>query len=260
MEWDNRAALFTAGFYTAIVFIMLFFGFTTKLPLPGEEGILVNFGDDETGFGKVEPRPVDEIIKQEEVQKKQVVSSPQQESPMTQDFEDAPVLKTKKKTEQTAVKKVETKKVVEEQPKEQKPVVDKRALFGRNTNTTSTGSEGVSSGTGNQGSENGDVNSTNHSLGGGFGQGISFDLGGRSSLSLPSPEFNYQKEGTVVVQITVDRTGRVTNAVSGVKGSTTMDSYLREVAKKAALSSKFSSKDDGPEYQTGYITYVFRLK
>lgn len=259
MEWDNRAALYTAGFFTLVLFLLLFFGFTTKLPLPGEEGILVNFGDDETGFGKVEPRPVDEIIKQQEV-KKIETSQPVKESSMTQDYEDAPAIKTVKKTEQKTVKKEEPKKIQEEQPKEQKPVVDKRALFGRNNNTTSSGSEGVSSGTGNQGSINGDVNSDNHSLGGGVGQGISFNLNGRSSVALPSPEFNHQKEGRVVVQITVDRSGKVTNAIPGVKGSTTLDTYLCEVAKKAALASKFNTKEDAPMFQTGTIEYVFRLK
>ena len=32
-----------------VLALLLFFGFFTPLPLPGEEGILVNFGDSETG-------------------------------------------------------------------------------------------------------------------------------------------------------------------------------------------------------------------
>jgi TonB family protein len=260
MEWDNRAAIITVGFLTAVLFLLMFFGFTTKLPLPGEEGILVNFGDDETGFGVVEPRPNEDIIKEEQVKKIETVKTPEKEAALTQDYEDAPAIKMPKKTEKTTIKKEDQKIVKEEQPKEQKPVVDSRALFGQNNKTTYSGSEGVTSGTGNQGSVNGDVNSDNHSVGGGAGQGISFNLNGRSSVALPSPEFNHQKEGRVVVQITVDRSGRVTNAIPGVKGSTTLDNYLLEVAKNAALISKFNTSEEAPIYQSGTIEYVFRLR
>ncbi|MBN1117032.1 MAG: TonB family protein [Bacteroidales bacterium] len=260
MDWNNRAFLLTAGVYTLALFFFLFFGFITPLPLPSEEGIMINFGDDETGFGNVEPRPVERVVKQPEV--KQVSTPvPVQQTQMTQDYEDAPAVEAPKQQKQTVTTPKEPEKKVEEKVEEKpEPVVDQRALFGKNRNTTSTASEGESGGNGNQGSENGDVTSDNHSLGGGVGDGISFSLDGRSALSLPSPVFDHQKEGKVVVQVTVDRTGRVTNAIPGVKGSTTLDNYLLAAAKKAALSSKFNTKEDAPLYQSGTITYVFRLR
>jgi TonB family protein len=258
MEWDRRAFLLTAAVFTLMFIMFLFLGFTTPLPLPGEEGILINFGDDETGSGRVEPRPVERVEKRPQV--KQEESAPQKVTPtqMTQDYEEAPAVRTPKEQKTTPVKK-ETKKI-DEVKEEKQPEVDQRALFGRNRNTTSTSSEGDAGNEGNQGDPSGDIDSDNRSLGGGTGDGISFSLSGRSAVKLPQPDFDHQKEGKVVVQVTVDRSGRVTNAVPGVKGSTTLDSYLLSVAKKAALSSKFNTKEDAPLYQTGTITYVFRLR
>jgi TonB family protein len=259
MEWNNRAMIYTAAVYTIIVFILLFFGFSTQLPLPGEGGILINFGEDESGMGVQEPRVTEKIENQPRIEQVKAVSASSEQAQLTQDYEDAPAVKAEKPKKQTTPT-TQIKKTTEQPQEAVKPVVDSRAIYGKKTNSNYSGSEGVNGGTGNQGDPNGDVNSDNHSLGGGIGEGISFSLNGRSAISLPPPEFNNQKEGTVVVKITVDRTGRVTNANPGEKGSTTLDSYLLSVAKKAALASRFNSKDDAQQFQTGTITYVFRLK
>ena len=58
----------------------------------------------------------------------------------------------------------------------------------------------------------------------------------------------------------VDRTGKVTSAEPGVKGSTTLDKDLLAAAKRAALASRFNNKPDAPIIQEGIITYVFRLR
>ena len=46
----------TIIFHILLLLVLIFFGLSTPLPLPGEEGILINFGDDDQGFGKVEPK------------------------------------------------------------------------------------------------------------------------------------------------------------------------------------------------------------
>ncbi len=40
-----------------IVFFLMYFGILNTIPTPPDEGILVNFGDSETGFGMEEPAP-----------------------------------------------------------------------------------------------------------------------------------------------------------------------------------------------------------
>ncbi|MCK4700373.1 MAG: TonB family protein, partial [Bacteroidales bacterium] len=114
----------------------------------------------------------------------------------------------------------------------------------------------------NQGSETGSVNSDNHSSGiSGLGdKGISYSLAGRTPQSLPKPEYNYQAEGIVVVEVTVNQNGNVTKATAGVKGSTTLNNNLLKAAQKAALAAKFDRKPNAAAFQKGTITYHFLLQ
>jgi outer membrane biosynthesis protein TonB len=270
MNISRRGLIGTSVFHSIVFLLIAFFGFKTPLPLPAEQGILVNFGDSEFGMGSEEPM-VNEVPKKEKslpITENTEKSKPRV-SIMTQDFEEAPAVasdnKPKKKEPEKKKEKPtpQTKQPVAKvkQPVEETPAVNPQALYrGRKTGTSYTGSEGIAGGKGNQGSLSGSVNATDHSLGGGFGGGISASLIGRQSLSLPKPEYDFQKEGKVVVEIKVDRNGNVVSAVPGVKGSTTLDSYLCSMAKKAAMDSKFDINSDAPLNQVGTISYIFKLK
>ena len=130
----------------------------------------------------------------------------------------------------------------------------------KNAGTNTTG-EGITGGAGNQGSLTGSVDSKVRGEGSGLGdKGIAYDLQGRGFQSLPSPKYNYQGEGTVVVEVSVDRSGKVIEAVAGTKGSTTLDEYLLKVAKDAAMQARFDAKPDAPLIQKGTITFSFILK
>lgn len=265
----KKGIIGTIIFHVIIVAIFMAFGYSTPLPLPEEEGILINFGNVDEGFGKEEPQ-YSESIQQKSVEEKQepkpeTTTSEADDGSITQDFEDAPAVKEqgkKKKTEETKKepqpeqKKEETKEVKEERK------VNEQALFpGRNRDNNNSSSEGETQGKTNQGSTTGSVDSQNHVGGDSMGaNGTSFSLAGRNPESLPKPEYNYQIEGKVVVEITVDKYGNVTDAVPGAKGSTTLDANLLAAAKKAALKAKFDKKPDAPAYQKGTITYFFRLQ
>ncbi len=103
------------------------------------------------------------------------------------------------------------------------------------------------------------IDENNKSAGTGT-EGISYDLAGRQARSLPKPTYDIQSEGIVVVEITVDGNGNVTQAVPGVKGSTTLDEYFLRVAREAAMKAKFDRKPDAPVIQKGTITYHFILR
>jgi len=268
MDLDRRGLIGTIAVHVILLTIFVFFGFRTPLPLPEEAGILINFGDSDFGSGPTEPMFNEEPVPQppEEFIEETVEETTEESPIMTQDTEEAPSISAKKEVEKKEEKK---KDPVERKPQprqtepkvEEKPKIDPRAMYsGRKSNTTYSGSQGNTSGSGNQGSTTGDVDATNYGLGGGSGNRPGFYLEGRNALSLPTPNIDTQKEGKVVVQIKVDRQGNVVDAIPGVKGSTTLDSYLLSVAKKAALSSKFDSKSDAAFYQSGTITYIFRLK
>jgi TonB family protein len=259
----------TIIFHLIIGAIFMLFGYSTPLPLPEEEGILINFGTSDNGFGAEEPMYSNAI--QEQAQEESQESTPEptstetDEGYTTQDFEEAPAVQEQGEKEKTEEKKPEPKPEPEKEEKieeEKKREVNTNALFpGRDRNANTNSSEGETTGEGNQGSTTGSIDSQNHTGGNSMGtNGTSFSLAGRNPESLPKPAYNYQIEGKVVVEITVDKYGKVTNAVPGVKGSTTLDANLLSAAKNAALKAHFDKKPDAPAYQKGTITYFFKLQ
>lgn len=269
MSSKAKSILGSVIIHAILLVLLLLFGFRTPLPLPAEQGILINFGTSDQGSGFAEPKPA---VAASNNAVKQAPAETDKETPLTQDFEEAaaiptpkPVTKPKPKPEtKPNPKPVETVKPQTEQPKpvEEKPrEVNQQALFpGKKPGGSETG-EGETGNPGNQGSVDGSTESNSH-VGGpvGGGDGISFSLGGRSPLSLPLPQYPKQKSGKVVVAVTVDRDGKVTKATGGAKGSTTTDVDLVRAAEKAALLAKFNLKSDAPAEQSGTITYVFRLQ
>jgi colicin import membrane protein len=273
--------------HLGILAILLIVGFSAPKPPEIERGILVNFGTDETGSGLIEPSPPQSREDAAQAQPANAIAQPAKEEPLvTQNFDkEAPEIKKvdpeaekrkkerletdRKKREEIEVERI--RKAAEETEKkrveaEQKRVSDivnrtKNALSNSKNTGTNTNSEGISGGQGNQGVPSGSVNSKIRGDGSGTGdKGISYDLQGRGFQSLPSPKYDYQGEGKVVVEVSVDRSGKVTNAVPGGKGSTTLDEYLLTVAKEAALKATFEAKPGAPVIQKGTITYNFILK
>jgi colicin import membrane protein len=271
--------------HAVLILLLVLVGFSVPPPPETEEGILVNFGSGETGSGLIEPStPVTESRATPPPPVK--AATEQSEEPLlTQDNEEAPeVKKVDPAAEKKRLEKIEAdRKIKEEREAEKKRIAEeelerkrveaeqkrqediinrtKNALANsRNAGTNST-SEGITGGQGNQGSVNGSVDSKTRGEGSGLGDnGISYDLQGRGFQSLPPPKYDYQGEGKVVVEVSVNRDGMVIQAVPGTKGSTTLDEYLLKVAKEAALKARFKAKPDAPVIQKGTITYNFILK
>ncbi len=273
----------SAVVHILLAVLILLVTFKVKIPEPTEEGLLVNFGFDETGSGLYEPAP-------------EPVSPPPpppsagadaaEEAILTQDFEEAVEVKKKEPSPEELRKQAEARaaeaKRREEAEAERKRIeqetaerlkreeeqrrIDQanaraRGAFSNTGNVGTAGqSQGVAGGQGNQGVESGTPDAPNYGPGGGSGtQGISFDLGGRKAQSLFKPPYDIQEDGTVVVAITVDRSGRVTEATPGIKGSTTLNENLLKLAKEAALKTTFEKSNDAPIIQKGTITYIFKL-
>lgn len=240
---------------------LILFGFSTPLPLPGEEGILINFGTDDQGMGLREPQKTD---KPASTPTQTPVTEKIEEVPITQDFEEAPSIDEPKakpdikpKEEKPEDKPKEKEKEAEEKPRE----IDQRILFpGKKANGDSSG-EGDATVKGNQGDVEGSVDSQNREGGTtSGGEGISFSLGNRGAQSLPQPEYPRQKSGRIVVEVTVNRNGYVTKARGGIRGSTSTDTELIKAAEKAALRARFNINREAPASQMGTITYIFKLQ
>jgi TolA protein len=338
----KEGIIVTVVYHVIVLLLLLFMGFYTPLPLPQEKGVLVDFGDSETGIGEQEPAPKPEPQPQQQQQTQEQVTPPPPPEPaqpavaeqqpdesgeevITQDFEEtAAIDEGKKKEEEEARKKREEeerkRKELEEQRRkkelerqkeeeemrrrlaeaeqrrqdslrkieearlaEQRRIAEKRRqdsikraeeqariaainsraenVFGQsagqNDNSNSSSGQGVTYEGGNQGTTTGTAGAERYGHGG--GEGISFDLTGRSAVNIEKPTYPGQEEGVVVVRITVDKYGRVTKAEPGVRGSTSIESDLLNAAKNAALSTRFNQDNEAPAFQTGTITYRFVL-
>ena len=119
------------------------------------------------------------------------------------------------------------------------------------------GSKGNTTGTGIQGSPDGNAAEGATTGVGGYG---TFSLGGRSigPGGLPKPVYNVQDEGKVVVNITVNPAGQVI-ATSINRQTNTVNPALRKAAEDAAKKARFNTVS-GLNNQAGTITYYFNLK
>lgn len=298
---EHRTGLIgTLVTHGVILIFLLYFGILITKPAtpPFEEGILVNFGDSETGLGLEEPAPGERepsVKPIESASEKLVlppppskkVFSPDDDPIVTQDVEKTVAVKTPKKKAVEKVIDPEKQRLAEEerlqkaeqlrqQKEEQQRMaqaaaeqrkigeINSRAknVFGgggKGSPDSKSTSQGITYGTGNQGVPQGSANAERYGPGGGIGNGVSFSLDGRTSQSLPKPRYPGNEEGVVVVQVTVNKSGQVTKAEAGVRGSNTADPELISAAKKAALQAKFNVDNNAPAYQTGTITYRFVL-
>ncbi len=122
-EEHKKGIIGTIIYHVAILLLLIFLGFFTPLPLPGEEGILVNFGTSDNGLGDREPSPQRRApepvqaqpVQQEEQQQEAAppvttpppsVPEPQpaEEVAMTQDYEETAAIEAaeKKRKEEEA--------------------------------------------------------------------------------------------------------------------------------------------------------------
>lgn len=268
-----------------VVVLLLLLLLKLVAPEPQEEGgVPVMLGNTEMAQGTDDPYSLTEVdvLPQPETSlpEPEVVPEPEVKQPMiTQD--DEPSIVVKKEKPKTEKKKTETKKPVKvekpkqpvkpvEQPKE-KTEAEKRAeaeraaaqaaankiagAFGKGSQMGSKGNAG--SGTGVQGSPDGNASEGKTSGVGGYG---TFDLNGRSlgAGGLPVPVYNVQDEGRVVVTIVVNPAGQVIST-SINKRTNTVNPTLRKAAEEAARKARFN-KVDGVNNQSGTITYYFKLK
>lgn len=178
----KRGIAGTIVFHAIVLLLLIFLKFFTPLPLPGEEGILVNFGTSENGLGEFEPSPAmsdpspaEPVEEQEEIVPP-VISQPKpqpkpteaKEQIMTQDYEKTAAIEAaenKKKVdeqkrkdllaEQERIRKAEAEKIAKAEAEkkareeQQRKIneINSRAQGAFSSKGTGTGGKGTDTGT-----------------------------------------------------------------------------------------------------------------
>ena len=261
--------------HVAVIALLILVSFT--LPNNQDEGgVPVMMGDVDASLGNYDPstmvdvdvlppEDVPEVVESQETVEQEMITQTEEETvvikPKVEPKKEKP--EVVKKPEKTAAEKAaEAKKLAEEKAERERKAAAEAAAkrvsgaFGKGAQMD--GSKGTAnSGTGVEGSKDGDSSSGAKTGAGGYG---TFDLGGRSigEGGLPRPVYNVQEEGRVVVSITVNPAGHVI-ATSINRQTNTVNTALRKAAEDAAKRARFNAVE-GVNNQTGTITYYFNLR
>jgi len=294
----------TVIFHGIIVLILLFMGFSTPLPLPEEQGILIAFGNTNNGLGNTQASIAKDVTpsktkKTKPVAKRTNTPKAKTEKVLTQDFEDAPSIKSgkakkkkkikpkkklsakeikarKERAEKRKQERIEKERIRKEQEKQRRLEAERirkeKARQAKIANINkqaksifgkktgnNSGNSGNTSGKGNMGKPQGSLDGNYNGTGTG-NSGVSYSLSGRSATNIIKPATSFQKSGKVVVTIYVNKYGKVTRATAGARGTTTHDTKLHKLAEKAALKTTFNTDRKAAATQKGTITYIFIVK
>lgn len=257
---EKKSFAITSGIFVIIALICIFFGLTYMDP-PPENGIAVNFGTSDNGRGDVEPAETQAAAAQP-------VSKPvdAQEDLSTQD-DDSPVVAPKKEkvkpiTNPTKTTPTNTKPTTQPQ-QETKPTVNSAAanmVKGKGKNPSS--GEGDGDADGNKGQLNGTMYGNSYwgsGSGTGSGNGTKWGLKGRSLAGNDKVVQQCNEEGTIVIQVTVNKQGRVVSAQYSAKGSNSTSQCLIQPAIATAKTFKWNQALDAPDNQIGFVEINFRV-
>jgi TonB family protein len=224
----------TILYLIGVVALLLLLGFTTPLPLPKEEAILIDFG----GGGNIDAGASSPTTSNEQNASTQNSSN---SGVNTQDFEDAASMQSSTTPNNNTNNTANT---------QTNPNADRlNNLFGGGIfgNGTGSGNSGTGTGSGNPGNGTGGDGS-----GAGPG-GVGGGIGNRGLVKKVDPVGKDNMFGKVVLKITVNEQGNVTDITLV---STTCNECVQP-AKDAVKQWKYESKP-GAGYQTGQIVIEFK--
>ncbi len=272
---NTKALIWTVGVHALLLLMFLFMKYTMPAQVPVEDtGLEVNLGTSENGYGTDQPEdPEDPAASSAAVAVNAASSNNSNDREVhTSDEEDAP---------EVMVHKPNPDKKTKPQPAAQQP--NKRPNT-NNANTTARtatpaqspkytypgatgkggnsaqnsrpgGNEGIGTGNGDMGVPGGTPGASNYSgVPGGGGTSIGHSISGRSIVSRPDPKAEFREGGKVVIRVTVNRDGVITDSriVSAANAT------IRALATKKLQSVRFNKSTTAPAEQFGNITFDFK--
>lgn len=297
-EEEKKSAFITFCITAIMLTILFFISFTSTTETNsflegggGGGGVTVNIGDSDFGSGDNYQSELAQVSL--EKQANSVQDEFIEETILTQQSVSSSDYAIEKKE---TTKKPKDNKVNLDTPKNQVKKETKKETISKETNSAlsnllggNKSGDGDDTKAGNKGKANGSSNSNNYygsgsgsgsgngsgngsgsgsgsgsgygsGYGSGSGSGFGYSLGGRKAISKPLPAYNCNEAGKVVVEVTVDKSGKTTAATAGVRGTTNNAKCLLEQAKIAAMNTKWEASDKAPEKQIGSIIYHFTLR
>jgi len=276
---ENKNRVISLGislliFTLLLLFLIFYVIVTPNPPFPeapgGGGGIEFNIGNLIEGTGNVDGDGIGDAIK--------VVESTEVTPPTTQENSTQDIV-TSDNGEDVNITKSETNNtntnqtvVIPVKPKVKTAAELLAEKFNKNKGNNGGGGDGNSGHAGNDGRPDGNPNTNgNGGTGGGDGGGdgpgkgpgkgpgnggYGFSLAGRSVMTPPTLSKDTKEEGRVVVEITVDKNGKVIKADPNGRGTNTQSAMLKAKARQAALATTFNVSGEFEE-QKGTITIVF---
>lgn len=254
-----------------LLILLLLFKTILNAPIqPEDEGIVVTIGFDEEGGGMPDMVPFDQITQTELQPAPANSSQPSNNELMVQDDEESLVMneqnddenqqadqdellrKQKEAEAKAEAEKIALEKALAQQQAREEAIKKAQqaiAMFGQAGTTDGANAENATTNT--------DDTDKGNPVGKNFGQvdGNMWTLQGRSVKTMPKPASDFNEQGKVIVNITVDKAGNVT-AFSIGDGTTISDRHTRQLALDAARKAKFT---EGEMPQRGKIIYNFKL-
>jgi hypothetical protein len=265
----NIKATTITGAITIVLFLIFFYVHYEK-PIPPEpiigEGIEVNLGNSETGYGEIPPKAPGESAEKATTKSAPIINQNTQPiQPIENSSEDDIAVNNKKPTKAINKTVIEAKPIPAPTPKAIFKASNSKGPGGNNADSyNGVRNQGIAGGKGDQGNPNGNPNSdsyTGNAASGRAGTGgvqIRSGLDGRRITKLPAFEDDFNENAKVAVDITVDQTGNVIAAMVNPRGTTTTNSNIRNIALRKARTLKLNAAVS--EEQTGTLVFEFKLR
>ncbi|MFT4778354.1 MAG: outer membrane biosynthesis protein TonB [Flavobacteriales bacterium] len=245
-------------FLFILVATIVFTAYSIPNPPPGDTFVevgMADFGDTSSASGDTESEnpsesPQEEV--QEETSESASAEAADTQEIVTQESSEAVVESGAAATSTTTT----NPKPTPDPKPDPKPSSELSGALGSLGQSGGGPSDGEGEGTGNEGANNGAIDGKGVIDGGDIGWALS----GRGLIGKPTVTDNVTDEGVVVLDIYVDRDGKVKRTKRNYGMSSTGNSYLFEISEKAAKKATFSVKPNAPAEQKGQMTFRYKLK
>jgi len=269
-KYNNKGLLISIAIHGALLlgFFFIVAWYPPNPPLPGAPGIAINFGVDDYGMGEnneqpsvqkeitpVQDEPQEEVVKPADADQSEVVTT----------TEETPY-KVEEKKEKKVVK--EIKKITEpvKETKESKPASENKTTTTKVIDGRNSMGNGDKNKAGDQGKENGTLDSKNYYGNGNSGDGGDGPGGDGSSLNMsgwrwasaPKVVDNSKDTGKIVIKVTVDEDGGIVSVITVERQVSPAVAKLYEDAVWKLEFEKTKSYNKAAANSVGYITFIIK--